>query len=833
MSPTARFRLYLGIAAVVSAPFFLQATTGCSFTPGSFGPSNSWTCGCTCSVSDRDRSLRVAFGADDAEQLADGSISLTGQDLDLANGRWAALRFRDVRIPQGATIVNAFVQFAAAPGSNTTALGVQILGGLAADAPAFTTAANSISSLPKTGTPVSWNPVPSPWTTGDKGANQLTPNLAGILQEIVSQTQWVEGNALALTFQGISGTGLRKAYAYDNRTDLAAVLSVHYIEPVANAVGPQRLQVCAPPEFNPNIGGEEPTALQVQDFCNGKVAVTLGNLSQACGYPSSCDCHVLPNSFKNPASCDAECVENPVNADCGDFDPEDALVQATNARRCFNGANFGAICAEDTDCTADPVCVGAATCTCFSQGDPICVSNLPSFAISAAVYGRRTTGEVTTGSATITVGDEDPVSSGASGRVYFVGDPCPADTCSAGLEYNLDVASFEVGNLFSSATFSNLGGLGGNVEGGKATISSTGDGTFAQNALTAAAQGRRDDDPLRRVSSANGSEVDVNVGWGTSAPTFSVNGTLAGSVNPEAGKCDEGPDAGKFCDSDADCTQDDACSDEVCDCVPLGDSAMALSLDLEGDIINQPPIAEAGDPQEIECEKSAVTNVVLDGSGSSDLDGNLTLFSWRRGTRVGPEVGFDQVSKIEQSIGGDTYVLRVIDAFGEADEDTTEVDVLDTTPPVVTCSVATPVVNQTNHIMVNVGLAGTAEDSCEGTLPVTVDVYGDENDEESTGDGIYSPDAKNVGVGTLRLRAERKGNANGRVYLIVTSATDSSDNRGFSCCTVTVPSSTAKSAQASAQTQAAAARAFCLANDGAAPSGYVVIGDGPLIGPKQ
>lgn len=836
MSSTARLRLYVVIAAVV-APLMFEATTGCSFTHGTFAPPNSWGCGCTCSVSDRDRQLRVGFNEDDAEQLADTTIALNGQDLDLVNGRWAALRFRDVGIPPGATIVHAFVQFAAAAGSNTGVLGVKIDGELVANAPAFTTTAGSIAALPKTSAAVSvsWNPVPSPWPTGDVGANELTPDLAGIVQEIVDQAGWAEGNALALTFQGVSGTGLRKAYSHENRTDLAAVLSVHYIEPVAKAVGPQTLQVCAPPELNPNVGGNNPREhlQEVEDFCNAMVAVTLSNLSQACGYPSSCDCHFVTNSFRNPATCDSECVENPVNADCGDFDPKHALVQATNARRCFNGAVFGEICAADTDCVADPVCAGGGTCTCFSQGDPICVANLPSFALAAAVYGRRTTGEVTEGSATIKVGDEDPVSSDASGRVYFLGDPCPGDTCSAGLEYNLDVASFEVGSFFFSDTFSDLAGLGGNVAGGEAAISDTGDGTFAQNALAAAAQGRREDDDLQRVSTTNGGGVDVNVGWGASSPTFSVDGTLAGSVDPEAGKCDEGPDAGKFCQSDVDCTQDAACSDGVCDCVPLGEEAIALSLDLDGDIINQPPIADAGDSQEIECEKAAVTNVVLDGSGSSDLDGNLTLFSWRRGSRVGDEVGFDQVSKVEQSIGGKTYVLRVIDAFGEADENTTEVDVVDTTPPVVTCSVATPVLNLTNHVMVNVGLAGTAEDSCEGTLPVVVNVYGDENDEEGTGDGVYSPDAKNLGVGTLRLRAERKGNANGRVYLVVTSATDSSGNRGFNCCTVTVPQSPARSAQDSAATQAAAAQASCLANAGTAPSGYFVVGDGPVIGPKQ
>jgi hypothetical protein len=71
------------------------------------------------------------------------------------------------------------------------------------------------------------------------------------------------------------------------------------------------------------------------------------------------------------------------------------------------------------------------------------------------------------------------------------------------------------------------------------------------------------------------------------------------------------------------------------------------------------------------------------------------------------------------------------------------------------------------------------------------------------------------------------------VYLIIPEATDSSGNRGFSCCTVTVPLSGATSAQMSAQAQAAAVREFCRANDGTPPAGYFVVGDGAALGPKQ
>jgi hypothetical protein len=112
-------------------------------------------------------------------------------------------------------------------------------------------------------------------------------------------------------------------------------------------------------------------------------------------------------------------------------------------------------------------------------------------------------------------------------------------------------------------------------------------------------------------------------------------------------------------------------------------------------------------------------------------------------------------------------------------------------------------------------------------------VFGDEDDEELTGDGNHSPDAKNIALNTLRLRSERKGDGDGRVYLIVVKATDVVGNVGFCCSTVVVPHDQSEASLASVQAQAAAAQAFCQANAGTPPPGYFVIGDGPIIGPKQ
>ena len=110
-------------------------------------------------------------------------------------------------------------------------------------------------------------------------------------------------------------------------------------------------------------------------------------------------------------------------------------------------------------------------------------------------------------------------------------------------------------------------------------------------------------------------------------------------------------------------------------------------------------------------------------------------------------------------------------------------------------------------------------------------MFSDEDD-LSSGSGNASPDAADIAAGTLRLRAERAGSGDGRVYLIVAKTDDGSGNTAHDCCTVTVPHGTSSDSIALANAQAAAARSFCLAN-GAAPSSFFIVGDGPVSGPKQ
>jgi hypothetical protein len=164
------------------------------------------------------------------------------------------------------------------------------------------------------------------------------------------------------------------------------------------------------------------------------------------------------------------------------------------------------------------------------------------------------------------------------------------------------------------------------------------------------------------------------------------------------------------------------------------------------------------------------------------------------------------------------------------------VTVADTEAPTISPTLGVEALSiMKNHNLVNVGLGATATDACSAApTSFTVQVFGDEDDQTPTSlNSVFSPDAANIGIGSLRLRAERIDSGNGRVYLMVVRGSDGSGNSGFACRTVVMPNNSSAASLASVNSQAATAKVFCEANAGAAPVGYFVIGDGPIIGPKQ
>ena len=171
--------------------------------------------------------VRVAAGADDAEESASGSMALTSSDLELVNDgtgndQLVGMRFNGIAIPRGATISSAYVQFQVDEAtSNATALTVR---GQATDNAATFSSSAKVSTRTRTASGVSWSPVA--WTVvGQAGAGQRTPNIAPIIQEIVNRTGWRSGNSLAII---INGTGKRTAEAFEDLPAGAPLLRVDY-----------------------------------------------------------------------------------------------------------------------------------------------------------------------------------------------------------------------------------------------------------------------------------------------------------------------------------------------------------------------------------------------------------------------------------------------------------------------------------------------------------------------------------------------------------------------------------------------------------------------------
>jgi hypothetical protein len=157
----------------------------------------------------------IAASADDAEQsTVDGSVALTNPALKIVNRagviQIVGLRFAGLSIPQGATIQSAYIQFQCRVA--TTAAASLLIEGQAADnAATFAKITNNISSRPRTSANVGW--APAPWgTVGAKGADQQTPDLTAVMQEIVNRGGWTAGNSMAFI---ITGTGVRTAESFD------------------------------------------------------------------------------------------------------------------------------------------------------------------------------------------------------------------------------------------------------------------------------------------------------------------------------------------------------------------------------------------------------------------------------------------------------------------------------------------------------------------------------------------------------------------------------------------------------------------------------------------
>ena len=167
--------------------------------------------------------------------------------------------------------------------------------------------------------------------------------------------------------------------------------------------------------------------------------------------------------------------------------------------------------------------------------------------------------------------------------------------------------------------------------------------------------------------------------------------------------------------------------------VAVGQFVTATATDSDGNtsefaacvevILNEPPVANAGpDQPNVECTSSDGAVVTLDGSGSSDPDGDVLTYTWLKDGQVIAGPTTDATVAVTLVLGNYIFELTVDDGNGETDIDTVSITVKDTTPPVIMLQGDTPLIWECGTPFVDPGAA--VSDACDpnATLSLSHDV---------------------------------------------------------------------------------------------------------------
>ncbi len=149
-------------------------------------------------------------------------------------------------------------------------------------------------------------------------------------------------------------------------------------------------------------------------------------------------------------------------------------------------------------------------------------------------------------------------------------------------------------------------------------------------------------------------------------------------------------------------------------------SHAAGSVTISAGICNTPPVVDAGPDQTIECSGPSGTPVTLDGSGSSDPEGDELTYAWT--WDGGSAEGINPTVTLPYGIT--TVTLTVSD--GEY-EDTDQVDITigDTTPPTTSAILEGELGNNGWYIS-DVTVTFTSTDTCTGVKEIHDTINGDE-----------------------------------------------------------------------------------------------------------
>jgi len=205
---------------------------------------------------------------------------------------------------------------------------------------------------------------------------------------------------------------------------------------------------------------------------------------------------------------------------------------------------------------------------------------------------------------------------------------------------------------------------------------------------------------------------------------------------------------------------------------------------------NNPPIADAGEDLTVEATSPRGAEVLLDGSGSSDPDGNPLTYAWHENANLIAGPATNAQSNVTLPLGDHSIRLIVDDRQGSTSSDEVVIHVVDTTRPQISLVLSKDQLWPVNHKMVTIQATVVVSDACDTSPLFSLSSIINSERANGSGDGNKDVDIQGAENGAadieFSLRAERSGNGNGRYYAVNYRAVDASGNIGTASDTVWV-----------------------------------------------
>lgn len=151
-------------------------------------------------VSNRAMGSNGSIAEEDAKTGMVETLGSASSELELTSNadenkeQIVGIRFSDVNVPQGATITGAFIQFESRA-DQSGPVTLTIKGEDHDNALLFKEETGNVSLRQRTEATVNWSI--NTWNKNEAGAEQKTPDLKNMVQEIVDKKEWKSGNALS------------------------------------------------------------------------------------------------------------------------------------------------------------------------------------------------------------------------------------------------------------------------------------------------------------------------------------------------------------------------------------------------------------------------------------------------------------------------------------------------------------------------------------------------------------------------------------------------------------------------------------------------------------